>query len=112
MKTRFEKGQKVYKLWLNGWSSIEENNTTTQTVAITEHTVDGCGLKRLTLFDDITYTKQFRPNSMVGIWGDEILMFYASKEEAETEMNKWIERNNGYEQRGHKYFYNYKENAK
>ena len=109
MKTRFEKGQKVYKLWLQGWSSKEENNITTRTVVITEHTVDACGLKRLTLLDDITYIKQFSPNSTVGVYGDEILMFYASKDEAKSEMSKWIERNNGYEQRGHKYFYEYKE---
>lgn len=100
MKTRFTKGQTIYRIHMN-WKYEYDNATDTATtwMGITEEVVESCGQKRLLLYNDSgRYFKQFHPNQEAGYVTKMCATFHATLEEAEKEMDEYINFHNNKKQ--------------
>lgn len=99
-KARFTKGQTVYQIH-TCWSRESDyaNDTTTEYMKITEEVVESCGQKRMLLYDDSHRGwKQFRPDQGQGFCSRLCVTFHATLEEAEKEMESYMEFHNGRKQ--------------
>ena len=96
MKARFKKGQTIYQIHTN-WKYEFDNvtNTTTETLNITEEVVESCGQKRLLLYNDSGRCfKQYQPDGAQGFVNRMCVSFHTTLEEAEKEMNAYIDFHN------------------
>lgn len=96
MKTRFTKGQTIYQIHLNWKSEFDSvTNTATYYIKITEEVVESCGQKRLLLFNDSHRCfKQYQPDDAAGFVSRMCKQFHATLEEAEKEMEAYINHHN------------------
>lgn len=96
METRFTKGQTIYQIHTN-WHYEFDNTTNTSTtyLKITKEVVESCGQKRLLLFNDSNRNfKQYTPNGHSGFVDHMCKTFHATLEEAEAEVDSYIEYHN------------------